>query len=359
MNYQNQPAIDIGDFAPDFVLRDERGNPVFSRGPYFACRFTLLLFVPDPDAPDQAALLSDIGARAAKMKRDDLAILAVTRKAPPENRQLKAARKAPFRFLSDNGGKTLAAYGVVGDPRAVLVNSNARIIAFPLPQAVLDTALAEIDRPAHRPEATVVTAHAPVLLIPNVLSADDCAALIDLYERDNYETGVATEASGVGAQEIDHSFKHRRDHQIADPDMIARVNNRLARRIVPEIKKAFNYEVTRFEHLRIGCYDAGAGFFRAHRDNTKPATAHRKFALTLCLNDGYEGGHLRFPEYGGALYRPAAGGAVVFACSLLHEVVDVTQGRRFSLITFFFGEAEYHERKARYEQARKTAEAKG
>lgn len=359
MNYQDQPALETGDFAPDFVLRDEGGNPVFSRGPYFACRFTLLLFLPDPDAPDQAALLHHAGAGAARMKRDNLAILAITPKSPPENRRLKAACKAPFRMLSDTEGKSFSAYGVGVAPRAVLVNSNARIIAFPLPQAVLDTALAEIDRPEHRSDPAEIAGHAPVLLIPDVLSADDCAALIDLYNRENFETGVATEASGVGAQEIDHSYKHRRDHQIADPEMIARVNNRLARRIVPEVRKAFNYDVTRFEHLRIGCYDAGAGFFRAHRDNTKPATAHRKFALTLCLNDGYEGGHLRFPEYGGALYRPAAGGAVVFSCSLLHEVVDVTQGQRFSLITFFFGEAEYEARKARYEKARKAVGAGG
>jgi hypothetical protein len=37
------------------------------------------------------------------------------------------------------------------------------------------------------------------------------------------------------------------------------------------------------------------GFFRAHRDNLSPATAHRRFALTLNLNESYQGGQLRFP----------------------------------------------------------------
>src|SRR5215218_7840664 len=45
------------------------------------------------------------------------------------------------------------------------------------------------------------------------------------------------------------------------------------------------------------------------RDNLSPATAHRRFALTLNLNDGYQGGQLRFPEYGPELYRPAPGAA--------------------------------------------------
>jgi hypothetical protein len=34
-------------------------------------------------------------------------------------------------------------------------------------------------------------------------------------------------------------------------------------------------------------------------------------------------------------YRPPAGGGVVFSCSLLHEALPVTEGRRFGLFTFF------------------------
>ena len=61
-----------------------------------------------------------------------------------------------------------------------------------------------------------------------------------------------------------------------------------------------------------------------------------KRAMTLNLNTGeYEGGHLRFPEYGGHLYRPATGDAVLFSCVLAHEATPVTAGRRFVLLTFF------------------------
>ena len=53
------------------------------------------------------------------------------------------------------------------------------------------------------------------------------------------------------------------------------------------------------------------------------------------MNTGeYEGGDLRFPEYGIDLYRPPTGGAIVFSCSLLHEVLPVTKGRRFVFLTF-------------------------
>ena len=50
--------------------------------------------------------------------------------------------------------------------------------------------------------------------------------------------------------------------------------------------------------------------------------------------DEYEGGELMFPEYGDYRYKPPAGAAAVFACSLLHEALPVTRGRRFALLSF-------------------------
>ena len=51
--------------------------------------------------------------------------------------------------------------------------------------------------------------------------------------------------------------------------------------------------------------------------------------MTLNLNsEDYEGGHLRFPEYGPELYRPGTGDAVVFSCYLVHEAMPVTAGAR-------------------------------
>jgi peroxiredoxin/predicted 2-oxoglutarate/Fe(II)-dependent dioxygenase YbiX len=342
--------IDIGDFAPDFVLPDEKGRKIFSRAPKFAGRFVLMLMLPRADDPTQQAMLRDCAGQAAAADGGGISILAVTRKSPAENNMLRLTHDAPFKLLSDADGKVLADYGAGEQARALLVDPNARVVAFPLPHAIVGTAVTEATRRATEP--VLIAAQAPVLAMPDVLSPRDCRMLIELWERENIETGVATEESGVGGQEIDHAYKNRRDHQVVDPAVIRLVNDRLAGRIVPEVRKAFNYEISRFEHLRIGAYDAGAGYFRAHRDNTKPATAHRKFALTLCLNDDYEGGYLNFPEYGRQLYRPPAGGAVVFSTSLLHEVTDVTAGRRFALITFFFGEQEYRDRKARYEEAR-------
>ncbi|MFC7609994.1 2OG-Fe(II) oxygenase [Teichococcus aestuarii] len=106
--------------------------------------------------------------------------------------------------------------------------------------------------------------------------------------------------------------------------------------MLPELWRAFRFRAASFEAPRLGCYDAAnAGGFGAHRDNRTPFTAHRRFAMSLNLNTGeYQGGALRFPEFGPDLYEPEAGGAALFCCDLLHEAQPVTQGRRFALFTF-------------------------
>src|SRR4029434_3292797 len=115
--------------------------------------------------------------------------------------------------------------------------------------------------------------------------------------------------------------KRRHDHVVGDPQRSRELAATIGRRVLPELFKAFAYRASRFEGFKIACYQASdRGFFSAHRDNLSPATAHRRFALTLNLNDAYQGGQLRFPEYGPELYRAAGGGALLLSCFHPHDV---------------------------------------
>ncbi len=185
-----------------------------------------------------------------------------------------------------------------------------------------------------------VAAQAPVLYVPNVLDREGCAALMHVFsERGHAETGVERSAEGRREDALAPSAKRRFDHTVTDPQLLRSLTGTVGRRVMPELQKAFAYRATRFEGFKIACYEATtAGFFAAHRDNLSPSTAHRRFAMTLNLNDDYEGGELRFPEYGWMRYRPTAGEALLFSCSHLHEVLPVTSGRRFVLLSFLFGE---------------------
>jgi hypothetical protein len=147
---------------------------------------------------------------------------------------------------------------------------------------------------------------------------------------------------------IDYSHKRRTDCTIEDEGLRDVLRERIHRVIVPMIKRAYQFDVTRVERWIVACYDADVGgYFRAHRDNTTSGTVHRKFACSINLNaEEFEGGGVSFPEFGLQAYRPPTGGAVVFSCSLLHEARPVTRGRRYAFLPFFYDEAGAAEREA-------------
>ncbi|MET1027413.1 MAG: 2OG-Fe(II) oxygenase [Dongiaceae bacterium] len=178
---------------------------------------------------------------------------------------------------------------------------------------------------------------APVLIVPNVLTPDDCQTLMARWEVMGHEEGmVHSIVKGNEISRIHKTMKSRRDHEIGDMALQRSLAGVIGRRLAPELERAFNFSRFRFDRFIITCYEAAReDHFRRHRDNQSPSTADRRFALTLNLNtDDYDGGELIFPEYGNHLYSPPAGGAILFSCSLLHEALPVRRGRRFTLLSF-------------------------
>lgn len=229
-------------------------------------------------------------------------------------------------------------FSLVLDPnlhvRHIVASVDAQQHGSQLKQYLSD--LPEIDLFAGRPLT------APILMIPNVFEPEFCKHLIELYKNNGgIPSGFMQEKDGFTVYAQDNSFKKRSDYTIEDMKTKAHMRAAIQRRIVPEIRKAHHFEVSRIERYIVACYDAtnGGGFFRAHRDNTTPATIHRRFACTINLNsEDYEGGGLRFPEFGTQSYKPPTGGALIFSCSLLHEALPVTSGTRYCTLPFFFDE---------------------
>lgn len=179
---------------------------------------------------------------------------------------------------------------------------------------------------------------APILAISHVFEAELCRRLIESYERNGGEdSGFMRAVEGRTVLVNDHRHKVRRDYVIEDGSLVAAVQSRFARRVRPEIEKIHYFRATRMERYIVSCYSAEeGGHFRPHRDNTTEGTAHRRFAVTINLNDGFEGGELSFPEYGPRSYKPPPGTAIVFSCSLLHAVSRVTAGRRYAFLPFLY-----------------------
>ena len=242
----------------------------------------------------------------------------------------------------DPEGGVHDAYGMdaASEPSVLVLDPNVRVAAVHrscAPDEVEDIAEAVSALAAEEP-AEPAPRHAPVLLVPGALDEALRDRLIAVWHAaDPVATGVETMADGRRVEALDALRKRRRDHVVTDPALLRTLTSHVGRRVIPEVQKAFAFSATRFEGFKLGCYTADdAGFFDAHRDNLSPATAHRRFALSINLADDFEGGELYFPEYGRHLYRPDPGEALVFSGAHLHEVRPVTSGRRFVLLSFLF-----------------------
>jgi predicted 2-oxoglutarate/Fe(II)-dependent dioxygenase YbiX/peroxiredoxin len=182
----------------------------------------------------------------------------------------------------------------------------------------------------------------PVLVVPHVFEPALCHTLIDYYEaKGGEDSGFMRDVNGKTVGITDYGHKRRMDCEITDQELVLTTQERIKRRLVPAIKQAFQFHATRIERHIVACYDAAqSAHFRAHRDNTTLGTAHRRFAVTINLNSPeYEGGEIWFPEFSPRLYKAPSGAAIVFSCSLLHEVPRVTRGKRYAFLPFLYDDA--------------------
>lgn len=334
------PGLTVGDSAPHFIC-PAPGNPAYGFGAT-AGRYVLLGFLPDdPEVRDAAARAID----AQRSRFDDLTLTAflVIRDAPSIAR---AKNRLPgLRWFLDADGAVSRLYGALGDDGRehglwFLLDPALRVMAV-APMAESEAVFRQVAALPPLADHAGGPLVAPVLIVPRVFEPELCRHLIDYYDARGGElSGVMRDVDGRTVGVLDE-MKRRRDVYVEDPALRRDLMLRLHRRLSPEILKAYNFRATRLERYLIACYDAAdGGYFRPHRDNTTLGTAHRKFAVSINLNaEEFEGGDLRFPEFGPRTYRPPTGGAVVFACGLLHEATPVTKGRRYAFLPFLYDEA--------------------
>jgi predicted 2-oxoglutarate/Fe(II)-dependent dioxygenase YbiX len=242
-------------------------------------------------------------------------------------------------LLAQGGGVSFGQSGMGLRLRVVVLDANQRVAGTFDSRPLLAAAeavgnLANSVRSDHGADQVIRTPAAPVLVLPRVFEREFCTQVIRLWEKgDHKDSGVSSRYGNVGMLDL----KRTEDYMVTEPMMQKAISDRLAYRIGPELVKVFAYdrEFTFDAHVVLSYSDAGKHFFGAHRDNGAPTTADRSFAVSLNLNDDFDGGELVFPEYSGVKVSPPAGGAAVFSCSVLHEALPVTRGRRFVLTTFF------------------------
>jgi peroxiredoxin/predicted 2-oxoglutarate/Fe(II)-dependent dioxygenase YbiX len=339
--------LEAGDPAPHVVALDETGERTFSNADLVTGRPLVLLFCP-PGGEPPTALLAAFRDRGEAFAALEANIYAVSRQPIEANGATHAALRLPFKLLTDATGAIFRTYGADGAPAAVILDPNhriARILRDSAPAALADAALAYL-RAAFPPRGARVQAQAPILLLPRVLGEADCARLVELFHRpvnvwatDGFRSEGHTKEPGDF--KVDHAgvYGQLTEYVVREPALQQFLDQRFARRVAPEMRKAFQTGVTQREHYRIARYDSTAGgVLHPHRDNATKETAHRRFTMTINLNAGeYEGGALRFREYGDHFYEVERGTAVVWSATLLHEVMPVSKGARFVLGVHMYG----------------------
>jgi peroxiredoxin len=334
----------VGDIAPEVVLRAVDGSTVELNGDTMAGNTIVVLFCPrftGAVAEAIAALRTSVAAFAAAGAK----LVAITL----EPTKVAAEQALPCPLLLDRSGDVFRAYNADQReaPTMVVLRSNQHVavIVKDAPAAQPGAALGAVERLAAERQSGLMAPHPPVLIVPDVLSRDDCRRLIRIYETRG-KTFVEPK-HGDDKMTTDYKMRipeygrnDRIDHWLVEADTNAFIDGRLQTRLFPEVRRAFQYRITRREMMRIGCYTGSrGGELHGHRDDSEPIGAHRRFATSINLNtEDYEGGELRYPEFGDQRYRPETGAAIVFSCSLLHEAMHVVSGTRYVLLAFLFGE---------------------
>jgi peroxiredoxin len=345
-----QPVrLAVGDIAPPCVLATRGGTRVDLRSDAIAGYPVVLHFCDARDAATARDALAAFGALGAAALDAGAHVYAVTTGEPAARDAEDASGLQPPPLLDRDGAVTRAYVGgAPGAGTTVVVGPNQHVSAVytsvPAAQQAAEVRAHLAALAAQRQSTAMSSPHPPVLMVPDVLSGAECRQLVSVFD----QRGRTFIAPGPGIDYIgtdykmripEHGRRDRVDHWIVDADTTALLHHRIEHRLLPEIAKAFQYRITRWERLRIGCYEGErGGKLHGHRDNVEP-TPYRRFAMSINLNvDEYDGGELRFPEFGDQRYRPRDGMALVFSSSLLHEALHVTRGRRLVLLAFLFGD---------------------
>jgi predicted 2-oxoglutarate/Fe(II)-dependent dioxygenase YbiX len=327
-----RPGTNRGDSV--LLLDQGRNAAAFDSVPGRYCLIAVLTSADSSAALDALEALED---RRGFVEGGKAAFFAAV---PGPGPAVELARRFPsIRFLAA-ANDWAATFCDGGDGCWVFVNPMFRVLDI----AALsdrDRAFGLLERLPAPKRAFAVSSPAPILLLSGVFELDLCRHLVDLFDRDGgRETGFMQDADGQSHERFDQDWKRRRDIMLSDPRLVANIRARIGRRVCPEIKKAFQFVVSRTERDLIARYDAETGgHFGHHRDDAGASVAHRRFAMSIPLNDDYDGGEISFPEYNPQGFKPAAGTAIVFSSSILHGVAPVTRARRYVFLTFLFDEA--------------------
>lgn len=106
---------------------------------------------------------------------------------------------------------------------------------------------------------------------------------------------------------------------------------------IVEANRIWNYNIHRLEKVQLSQYQIG-GHYDWHMDSKDPVNnEQRKLSISILLNDDFEGGGLEIESNKGENVLKSQGDIVVFPSFLQHKVLPVTDGTRYTAVSWAYG----------------------
>jgi hypothetical protein len=331
----------LGDPVPWFSA------PVITGGSFdlhvSAGRWVVLSFLGDPTNPRAMAEIAELVRESGQFSEDHLVIGCVLSRPADDCDGLASVSSNKLFFLADCDGALSRSFGASAMPRTVVLDPMLRSVAYipwDIAQGHAETVRGVLRSLPGIEASAGVPLLAPALMVPRVFSFELCDFLVQFYQQQGgVDSGFQFDISGKTATLSNWKIERRCDVSVALPEVRELVRSQVARRPLPQIEQNFQFRATRMDRYIVACYDSEAGgHFHRHRDNVGAAAQHQRFAVSINLNNDFEGCDLMFPEFGCRTYRPPEGGGLVFSCGALHQVTPVTRGRRYAFLAFLYGE---------------------
>ena len=316
-----------------------------------AGRWVVLSFLGSPANPRAMAEIAELARASSSLGEDHVIVGCVFTGQPDDMASLAAISSNKLFFLADHDGAISRSFGAHEMPRTVVLDPMLRAvadIAWDMPQGHAETVGNVLRGLPSVDDSAGVPMFAPALMVPRVFSFEICDFLVQFYEQQGgVDSGFQFDVAGKTTTLSDWRLKRRSDVAVAAPEVRELVRGQIVRRLLPAIEQFFQFRATRMDRYIVACYDSEVGgHFHRHRDNVNAGAQHRRFAVSINLNNNFEGCDLTFPEFGRKTYRPSEGGALVFSCGALHQVTPVTKGRRYAFLAFLYGEEDVKKREA-------------
>lgn len=159
----------------------------------------------------------------------------------------------------------------------------------------------------------------------NFLSEKECSELLTKYKSE----------LDLTPGEVAGNSKDKRKSSVAFIEGIEIIDNRLKSKL-KELIQLKGYEVTNLGPYQFTEYKIGE-YYDWHTDSDSGEYKHRYCSIVIQLNDTYEGGYLQIKDESGdntIQLDKGIGTMYVFFSNLLHRVMPVTEGVRYSLVNW-------------------------